>query len=128
MKDIAVPHGTPARHLIQINRLNTVWRPKKGNVRKHLCLLTVLRREMLCSCSLLLAQTLHAHYPQISIFHPFPWKMLTFMIAFNDLARGLSSGQTCVHNLDKHVYMLFPNKNPKQKFPPWRLLHLILWG
>lgn len=30
MKDIAVPHGTPARHLIQINRTEYSFTAQKG--------------------------------------------------------------------------------------------------
>lgn len=95
IKDIAVPHGTPARYLIQINRVNTAWRPKKSNVRKRLCLLTVLRREiLLCSCSLLLASTLHHLWCPLPTNRyyssPLPWQILTFMIASNDLSRGSS--------------------------------------
>lgn len=96
MKDIAVPHGTPARHLTQINRLNTAWRPKKGNVRKRLCLLTVLGREiLLCSCSLLLASTLHLFQCPLptnpNYSPPYPGKILTSIIDSNDHTKESSS-------------------------------------
>lgn len=130
MKDIAVPHGTPARHLIQINRLNTAWRPKKGQCEETFVPADCAKKRD--TVMLLFPATSFNFAPppvptthNSLLFTPLPWQILTSIIASNDLTKGSNSrgnpellACTVWINTDETTVYAVPKKIPNKRSIP----------